>query len=78
MSARLLPASAIFLALTASALAQTGAPGDAPQIFPQAPASSSPRFTPDPERWRPVAYSDLKIPVGEAEAYASIWQDRLS
>jgi len=73
MSARLLLASAIFLAPTASALAQTGAPGDAPQIFPQAP-----RFTPDPERWRPVAYSDLKIPVGEAEAYASIWKDRLS
>ena len=77
MSARLLLAAAIFLAPTASAPAQTGAAGDAPQIFPQL-QFSSPRFTPDPERWRPVAYSDLKIPVGEAEAYASIWQDRLS
>lgn len=78
MSARLLLASAIFLAPTASAPAQTGAPGDEPQIYPQSPGSSAQRFTPDPERWRPVAYSDLKIPVGEAEAYASIWQDRLS
>lgn len=78
MSARLHLASAIFWALTrASALAQTGAPADASPSFPQAPGPSSPRFTPDPERWRPVAYSDLKIPVGEAEAYASIWQDRL-
>jgi hypothetical protein len=34
-------------------------------------------FTPDPESWRPVAYTDLMFPVGEAEAYASIWQDRL-
>jgi hypothetical protein len=34
-------------------------------------------FTPDPESWRPVAYTDLRFPVGEAEAYASIWQDRL-
>ena len=34
-------------------------------------------FTPDPGSWRPVAYTDLMFPVGEAEAYASIWQDRL-
>jgi len=34
-------------------------------------------FTPDPGSWRPVAYTDLIFPVGEAEAYASIWQDRL-
>jgi hypothetical protein len=34
-------------------------------------------FTPDPSSWRPVAYTDLTFPVGEAEAYASIWQDRL-
>ena len=71
-------ASAMFLALTASAPAQIAEPGEAPQVFPQAQTPSSPRFTPDPERWRPVAHSDLKIPVGEAEAYASIWQDRLA
>ena len=42
------------------------------------PATASPgSFTPDPERWRPVAYSDLRLPRGEAESYASIWQDRL-
>ncbi len=40
-------------------------------------ASGSESFTPDPERWRPVAYSDLRLPRGEAESYASIWQDRL-
>ena len=34
-------------------------------------------FTPDPGSWRPVAYTDLMFPLGEAEAYASIWQDRL-
>ena len=34
-------------------------------------------FTPDPGSWRPVAYTELMFPVGEAEAYASIWQDRL-
>jgi hypothetical protein len=34
-------------------------------------------FTPDPGSWRPVGYTDLMFPVGEAEAYASIWQDRL-
>jgi hypothetical protein len=42
------------------------------------PATAAPEpFTPDPERWRPVAYSDLRLPWGEAESYASIWQDRL-
>ena len=42
------------------------------------PATASPEsFTPDPERWRPVAYSDLRLPRGEAESYASIWQDLL-
>lgn len=67
------------LALTRTpALAQTGALSGAPPGFPQASTHASTRFTPDPERWRPVAYSDLEIPVGEAEAYASIWQDRLS
>lgn len=39
--------------------------------------ASAESFTPDPERWRPVAYSDLRLPRGEAESYASIWQDRL-
>jgi hypothetical protein len=34
-------------------------------------------ITRDPGSWRPVAYTDLMFPVGEAEAYASIWQDRL-
>ena len=34
-------------------------------------------FTPDPGSWRPVAYTDLMFPLGEAEVYASIWQDRL-
>ncbi len=34
-------------------------------------------FTPDPERWRPVPHSDLRLPRGEEESYASIWQDRL-
>lgn len=34
-------------------------------------------YTADPGAWRPVAYSDLLFPKGEAEAYASIWQDRL-
>ena len=43
---------------------------------PAAPAYCE-SFTPDPERWRPVAYSDLRFPRGEAESYASIWQDRL-
>ena len=71
-------ASIMILALMgASASAQTNAPGASPGLPLQASVPSSPRFTPDPERWRPVAYSDLKIPVGEAEAYASIWQDRL-
>jgi len=42
----------------------------------QAPAQN-PQFTPDPEAWRPVAHYDLALPTGEAEAYASIWQDRL-
>jgi hypothetical protein len=42
-----------------------------------ATAASPESFTPDPERWRPVAYSDLRFPRGEAESYASIWQDRL-
>jgi len=38
------------------------------------PATASPEsFTPDPEIWRPVAYSDLRLPRGEAESYASIW-----
>jgi len=34
-------------------------------------------YTPDPGSWRPVAYSDLRFPIGEAVSYASIWQDRL-
>jgi hypothetical protein len=32
-------------------------------------------FTADPEAWRPVAYSDLRLPVGEAASYATIWSD---
>ena len=40
-------------------------------------SASGQSFTPDPGAWRPVAYTDLMFPVGEAEAYASIWQDRL-
>ena len=40
-------------------------------------SASGQSFTPDPGSWRPVAYTDLMFPVGEAEAYASIWQDRL-
>lgn len=34
-------------------------------------------YTSNPGAWRPVAYSDLLFPVGEAESYASLWQDRL-
>jgi hypothetical protein len=34
-------------------------------------------YTADPGTWRPVAYSDLLFPRGEAESYASLWQDRL-
>jgi len=34
-------------------------------------------YTSDPGAWRPVAYSDLLFPLGEAESYASLWQDRL-
>lgn len=40
-------------------------------------ALPSTRYTADPERWRPVVYTDLMFPRGESEAYASIWQDRL-
>ena len=76
------PRSLFFVAILAAApqaaLAQTGAPFAAPAGAPQNSAGAATPYTPDPGRWRPVAYSDLKIPVGEAEAYASIWQDRLS
>src|SRR3974390_137859 len=41
-------------------------------------AASAQSYTPDPGAWRPVAYSDLMFPTGEAESYASIWQDRLN
>lgn len=34
-------------------------------------------YTSDPGAWRPIAYSDLLFPLGEAESYASLWQDRL-
>lgn len=34
-------------------------------------------YTADPGTWRPVAYSDLTFPRGEAESFASLWQDRL-
>ena len=34
-------------------------------------------YTSDPGAWRPVAYTDLLFPRGEAESYASLWQDRL-
>jgi hypothetical protein len=40
--------------------------------------ASAQSYTPDPGAWRPVAYSDLMFPTGEAESYASIWQDRLN
>ena len=41
-------------------------------------AASAQSYTPDPGAWRPVAYSDLMFPTGEAESYASIWRDRLN
>ena len=41
-------------------------------------AASAQSYTPDPGAWRPVAYSDLMFPTGEAKSYASIWQDRLN
>jgi len=34
-------------------------------------------FTGDPEAWRPVYYTDLRLPTGEGQSYASIWQDKL-
>ena len=79
MSAKLFLASmGIWAVAPPSAFAQSSALGQATPAISQGANETSMRFTPDPERWRPVAYSDLKIPVGEAEAYASIWQDRLS
>ena len=41
-------------------------------------AANAQSYTPDPDAWRPVAYTDLMFPTGEAESYASIWQDRLN
>jgi hypothetical protein len=41
-------------------------------------AASAEKYTADPGAWRPGAYSDLLFPSGEAEAYASIWRDRLA
>jgi hypothetical protein len=38
-------------------------------------AAHAASFTADPEAWRPVAYSDLRLPVGDAASYASIWSD---
>ena len=40
-------------------------------------ATMAQTYTADPGTWRPVAYSDLLFPRGEAESYASLWQDRL-
>jgi hypothetical protein len=74
----LLVSAGIWAATLHLALAQATTRVDVPTTFPQGSNRSSTQFTSDPERWRPVAYSDLKIPVGEGEAYASIWQDRLS
>jgi len=37
--------------------------------------TSAQTYTADPGTWRPVAYSDLSFPIGEAQSYASIWQD---
>jgi hypothetical protein len=42
-----------------------------------AAATMAQTYTADPGTWRPVAYSDLTFPRGEAESYASLWQDRL-
>jgi len=64
-----------FLSLAA---ASPSAPALAQAAFGDAPAPQrEPTYTADPDRWRPVAYADLMFPTGEAEAYASIWQDRL-
>ncbi len=40
-------------------------------------ATMAQTYTADPGTWRPVAYSNLTFPRGEAESYASLWQDRL-
>ena len=64
----------------AAALAVAAIPSAQPfaQLATVTPApAQNPRFTSDPEAWRPVAHYDLALPTGEAEAYASIWQDRL-
>ena len=64
----------------AAALAVAAIPSAQPfaQLATMTPApSQNPQFTSDPEAWRPVAHYDLALPTGEAEAYASIWQDRL-
>jgi len=64
----------------AAALAVAAIPTAQPfaQLATMTPApSQNPQFTSDPEAWRPVAHYDLALPTGEAEAYASIWQDRL-
>jgi hypothetical protein len=42
-----------------------------------APLAAAASFTDDPEAWRPVAYSDLRLPVGDAASYASMWSDFL-
>ena len=34
-------------------------------------------ITADPNRWRPVAYSDLQLPGEAALPYASLWSDQL-
>lgn len=34
-------------------------------------------LTPDPNRWRPVVYSDLQLPNEAALPYASLWADEL-
>lgn len=34
-------------------------------------------ITADPNRWRPVAYSDLQLPGDAALPYASLWSDQL-
>ena len=38
-------------------------------------AAHAASFTTDAEAWRPVGYSDLRLPAGDAAAYASIWTD---
>lgn len=66
----------VVVAVVASSLSQAQ-PLRGESAEPSQQAPRTPVFTSDPGRWRPVAYSDLLFPIGEAQSYASIWQDRL-